>query len=76
MVMACCNHTYVKYINEDGTPDLEAIKELERQDVESIKQYVIKIANDPNHDFRKPTPCWKPIRCQCMCHQKGCAVRH
>lgn len=74
--MPCCNHCYEKYINEDGTPDLEIIRKLETEDLKEIKEYVIKIANDPEHDYRKPLPKWKPISCHCVCHTKGMDVRH
>lgn len=74
--MQCCNYTYEKYINEDGTPDQAAIAKLEEKEVNSIREYVNNIAQDPNHDFRKPLPRFKPIKCGCLCHVKGTEVFH
>lgn len=74
--MPCCNHCYEKYINEDGTPDQDAIDQLEAKDIEELKQYVIKTVNSPDFDVRKPLPRWQPVRCKCVCHTKGMQVRH
>lgn len=76
MVMPCCNHCYEKYINEDGSPDLAAIEQLEAKDLQELKEYVIKTVNDPAFDVRKPLPRWQPVRCKCPCHTKGMQVRH
>lgn len=74
--MPCCNHCYEKYINEDGTPDQDAIDQLEAKEIEELKQYVIKTVNSPDFDVRKPLPRWQPVRCKCVCHTKGMQVRH
>jgi hypothetical protein len=76
MVMPCCTHCYEKYINEDGTPDQEAIEKLEAKDVQDLKEHILKTVNDPDYDARKPLPRWQPVRCTCICHTKGLVIQH
>lgn len=49
-MIGCCNLSYVKYINEDGTPDVEALR---------------KIANERKQQGKKMPPPKELCRCNC-----------
>lgn len=70
MVMACCDYCYEKYINEDGTPDRIMIEKIEKKSKDFIEKY------NTEHPERTRPAVFRPVSCNCPCHQKGMHVLH
>lgn len=87
MAVACCRFCYQKYIEEDKSLDREFIKNNIFSNYSILRQPTsINIKIKLDEDIKVPLPIGENITlsvdgqlheiCTCLCHIKGCNVRH